>query len=47
MERAIGKVREALELPEHIAPLGLIWIGYPELTPEPRDQYDEACVHYV
>ena len=47
MERAIGKVREALELPEHISPLGLIWIGHPVDTPEPRDQYDESCVHYV
>ena len=47
MERAIGKVREALELPEHISPLGLIWIGHPADTPEPRDQYDAECVHYV
>ena len=47
MERAIGKVREALELPEHISPLGLIWIGHPADTPEPRDQYDEECVHFV
>ena len=47
MERAIGKVKEALMLPEHISPLGLIWIGHPADTPEPRDQYDETCVHFV
>lgn len=47
MERAIAKVREALDLPKHISPLGLIWIGHPADTPEPRDQYEESCVHYV
>ena len=47
MERAVTKVKESLGLPENIIPLGLIWIGHPADTPDPRDQYDEACVHYV
>lgn len=41
------KIREALELPNKHIPLGIIHIGHPAESPEPRDQYDEACIHYV
>jgi len=40
-------VREILDLPEHIIPLGLIWVGHPAETQPPRDQYDEKKVHFV
>ncbi len=41
------KVAEILELPDKQIPLGLIYIGYPDETPDERDQYDEARVHYI
>ena len=44
---AVTRTREALDLPESIVPLGLLWIGHPAESPAPRDQYDEKRVHYV
>ena len=34
-------------MPEDHIPLGIIHIGYPLETPEPRDQYDPDRVHFV
>lgn len=44
---AVQNVRDALNLDETVIPLGLIHIGYPTATPEPRTQYDETRVHYL
>ena len=41
------KVREMLNLPDKHVPLNIIFIGHPEETPEPRDQYNEKYVHFV
>ena len=39
-------VREILDLPKHIIPLNIIFIGHPNEEKEPQDQYDEKRVHY-
>lgn len=41
--RAVARI---LELPRHVVPLGLIWIGYPDEAKPPRTQYDESRVHW-
>lgn len=46
-KRAVKKVQEMLELKEKWIPLNIIWIGYPDENPEPRDQYDEKRIHYI
>lgn len=45
-KKAEDKVRKCLDLPEKHIPLNIIFIGYPDENPEPRDQYDEKRVHY-
>ena len=47
VKRSEARVAEVLGLSENIIPLGIIWIGHPDETPEPRDQYDAACIHYL
>lgn len=47
VEQSVGNVREALGIPDAIVPLNIVYIGHPTQTPEPRDQYDEGCVHIV
>lgn len=46
-ERVVKNLKAALDLPEKHIPLGIIHIGYPAETPEPRDQYDPDRVHSV
>lgn len=46
-KRVEGNLKEALEMPEDHHPLGIIHIGHPAETPEPRDQYDPERVHFV
>lgn len=41
------RVAETLSLPEGRIPLNIIFIGHPAEEVEPRDQYEEAFVHYV
>ncbi|MDR1900057.1 MAG: nitroreductase family protein [Treponema sp.] len=44
-----GRVREfsaRFGLPGHIVPFSVIALGYPEKTPQKRDRYDPAKVHY-
>jgi len=43
---AAERAREALGIPDKQVPLGLIFIGHPAESPEPRDQYDEKRVHF-
>ena len=47
MDGAAKRVRKAFNIPSHIVPLGLIYIGYPDQFPEARTQYDENRVHYI
>lgn len=39
-------VSRALDLPRHVRPVGLVYVGYPAETKPPRTQYDEARVHW-
>ena len=45
--RVVGNLQECLDLPETQIPLGIVHVGYPEETPEARDQYDPERVHFV
>jgi nitroreductase len=40
-------VRKVLNEGKHIVPLGLILLGYPAESPEPRSQFDEKKVHFI
>ena len=46
-KRAEQRVRELLGLTEKQIPLNVIFLGFPAEAPEPRDQYQEKCVHWV
>ena len=46
-KRAVEKVKELLNLEDNLIPLNIIYIGYPALDVEARDQYDENKVHYI
>ena len=46
-KRVEGNLQAALEMPAEHIPLGIIHIGYPAETPEPRDRYDHERVHFV
>lgn len=39
-------VRELFELPEHILPVCLVSVGFPEKKPAPKEKFDERKVHY-
>lgn len=47
VEKRCERVREILDLPTNIIPLGTIHIGYPEKETEGRTQYKEEKVHYI
>ena len=40
-------LRKCLSLDKNQIPLNIIWIGYPDEEVEPRDQYEEKCVHII
>jgi nitroreductase len=42
----VKRVSAALELPAHIVPLGLIFVGAPAGEPEPRTQFEDADLHW-
>ena len=46
-EKNAEKIREILDAPKEIVPLGLIWVGWPAEAPEPRTQYDPERVHRI
>ena len=46
-EKGEKKIRELLNLDEKLIPLNIIFIGYPDQDPKPRDQYDEKKVHII
>jgi len=35
--RVSGDIRQALDIPEHVAPISIIPLGYPDETPEPKE----------
>jgi len=39
-------VSRVLSIPDHIVPLGVIYVGHPAETKEPRTQYDESRVSW-
>lgn len=45
IKSTVKKVQEVLELPKHIVPLNIIYIGHSALEVESRDQYEEEKVH--
>lgn len=46
MERKDEKFREFLSLPDHLVPLSLVSIGYPDGQPEPKDKWNPENVFY-
>ncbi len=46
-KKPVERVREYLGLDKKKVPLNIIFIGHPAQEQEARDQYEEACVHYV
>ena len=46
-KQAEKRVRELLGMTEKQIPLNILFLGFPNETPEPRDQYQEKCVHWV
>ena len=47
MDHAVENVKNILDMPENIIPLGLIHIGYPAEEKESRTQFDDSCVKYI
>ncbi|MHA1684846.1 MAG: nitroreductase family protein [Candidatus Heimdallarchaeaceae archaeon] len=45
-EKRVKALKELLKLPEHIVPLNVVAIGYPNETKPPVDRYDKAKIHY-
>jgi nitroreductase len=45
VEDRVAGMRKLLGLPEHIIPLALVPIGYPDEHPGPADRFDAARVH--
>lgn len=47
VKNRIERVKEILDLPDNIIPLGVIHVGYPKNEIEGRTQYEESKVHYI
>jgi nitroreductase len=41
-----GSIRQLLDIPEHVVPVGVIYVGYPAEHHEPRTQYLEEAVYW-
>lgn len=39
-------VRAALDIPQEVKPMGMLYFGYPAEQPEPRTQYLKEAVHW-
>lgn len=46
MMKRVKRVQDLFGLPEHVVPLNIISLGYPEKMPEPMDTYREDAVHW-
>jgi nitroreductase len=42
----VKPVRKVLDIPEHVIPLGVAYVGYPDEFKEPRTQYNEKVVYW-
>jgi len=47
VEERINAIKKLLDLPDHIEPLSLISIGYPDEKKEKSSRYDEAKIIYI
>ncbi len=45
-EEKVKAVRQMLNVPDWVIPLGLVYLGYPAEDQPPRTQYDERKVHW-
>jgi nitroreductase len=46
IEPAVKSVRQVLNIPEEVTPLGVIYVGYPGETKEARTRYNERLIHW-
>ena len=46
-KNAVKKVSSILNLPDKHIPLNIIFVGHPDQSPEPRDQYEQKRVHMI
>jgi len=45
-EEKVKTIRQILNIPDTVIPLGLVYLGYPAEIKAPRTQYDEQKVHW-
>lgn len=45
-KNAVKHVQKVLAVPEHVIPLSVVYIGYPDEMKEPRTQYDAKRVYW-
>ncbi len=45
VEPFVRKVAKVMNLPEHVVPLGIAYVGYANETKEPRTQYNEKRIY--
>lgn len=46
IEAHVNTIRKILDIPEYAVPLGIVYIGYPAETKEPRTRYNEKRVYW-
>ena len=47
LKQGIERLKEHLNLPEHLEPLGTIYLGYPAESHEPRTQFEDGMALWV
>ncbi len=45
-EETISIVKEIVHLPEHVTPLAVLYVGYPDEQKDAHTKYDEARIHW-
>jgi nitroreductase len=45
-ESRVAAVRKVLNIPDHVTPLGAVYVGYPAEQKEARTQFNEGRVHW-
>ncbi len=46
MKERVAFLKELLKLPENIVPLGIVPVGYPAESPDPKDKWKPENIHY-
>ncbi len=46
VQERMEKARSLLDIPQHVIPLALVSLGYPDETPHSEDRFKEERVHY-